>query len=562
MEVSASIREALTRLALDTPLRRGIDRVSASRQGGLFVLGFDDVVAAVCRDGYEVVDARVSPESVSQLSKPDLAMILTADATTILRINTELAPRSTHRVQGRGARHLAAAAMARDVPYPVVAVSEETGAITVFLGEEAHELSERPMLKCRAILAVLSLDEEVQALALLPTETAQAPEAAVRVERARRSIVDAEVCLLELGAEGGQLDDLLSAYCAKLGWDRFPDRAHVVPHGVPLLHMVAEELDRWHEQALLAADGMLAERRGQSAVEPDRAFPRMSFDDEREAVRWYDQTAAQLLGTIRWAASHGDEKKALRWSLALVEYFHRRKPWDQWIDVLSLAVLAARQQSDLRAEASVLTSLGIAQRELGQAELAYQLWDQALEAWRELGDRLGEAEVLNHRAYALDEAGDPAAALRCAQEALTLLDLEDARRLRGKVLNNLSGIHCRLGECDQAAELAKLAMQAFDESGYRHGHAWALSNQGNAHRDAGRHTTALDCYRTALDARLEIEDHYGVAVTRADLGHALLAAGDVDDARAQLRQAESYFRGLGDRRAEALGVTLERLAAR
>ncbi|MFI9387748.1 diadenylate cyclase [Kutzneria sp. NPDC052558] len=556
MEVPAAVRDALANLALDTPLRQGIERVSAARVGGLFVLGDDESVAAICEQGFPIDNVAASAENIAQFSKMDLALVLSTDRAEIRRFNTVLAPRSTVLAQGIGARHVTAARTARDIKFPVVAVSEETGQITLFVGEHMHKLSSRPVLLSKATINLLALHSWVQELTCAPPGIGGATEL---IEQARRAVAEIDTYLLELGDRGNYVEQVLDVLCYQVGLSRMSSDPNLVSQRVPLMYAVTEELDSWYDHALNAADQTLAERPAQVLGAHDRAFPRMSFDTDRDAVLWYEETAVKLLISIRRAASNGDPGIALRRALAMLEYFYRRKPWTAWIDVLTLALLAARELGDKPAEASLLTSLGVAQRELHNYEDAFELWRLADVAWRDCGDRLGRAELLNHLAYAHDEIGDVDTALRCAQDALDLIQDAEDERLRGKVLNNLSGIRCRQGEFGQAVELAEAAMRAFDRTGYRRGFFWALSNKANACRDGGRHDEALECYRTALSARLGSDDLYGTAITRADLGLALHAIGDADRAREELQLAEAYFRELGDPRAAAISSALAEL---
>jgi diadenylate cyclase len=558
VDVPAPVRDALAKLALDTPLRQGIERVSAARIGGLFVLGHDDTVDALCRQGFDGVAIEASPDNLSQFSKMDLAIVLSEDTALIRRFNTALAPTSTVWAEGVGARHLTALRTAHDIAYPVVAVSEETGQATVFVGRHVHVLSPRPLLLAKAVLAVEALGPDVETLSCQPDDLTLVGEVA---ERARRTAVELELYLLELGDRGGYLDRLLDKYCAALGLDRRHADPDGVPNRVRLMHAVVEELDDWYEQMMRAADTVLGERAGRVLDEHDRAFPRISFDSDRAAIRWYDEKADRLLDSIRRALETGEEKAALRRSLAMLEYFYRRKPWARWLEILTVALLAAREIGDAAAEASLLTSLGIAQREVGNHREAFQLWDAADKVWRELDDHLGRAELLNHLAYAWDERGEPVRALECAAEALGLIGPGEDERLRGKVLNTSGGIRGRLGEFDVALDLADQAIAAFDTAGYRRGVVWATSNKGDAYRVAGQHREAVECYRIALAERLDSEERYGAAVTRSGLGRSLAAVGDLDGGTEHLRLAEAYFRELGDPRAAEVRADLEQLGA-
>lgn len=545
MDVPAPIRDALAKLALDTQVRQAAEQLSAAHKGGLIVLGYDETVEALCEQGFYGDGVEASAPNISQFAKMDLAIVLSDDMSRIRRLSTNLAPRSRIQVQGSGARHLNAARLARDIPHPVVAVSEESGRITVYVGEHAHVLSPPPVLISRAAIALLSLDSCEKTLSSARSDAFLVEEV---TERARQAVVEIDLYLLELGDRGEHVEQLLDGYCARLGLDRSPAHTPGAAQRVPLITAVLRDLDDWYEHALRAADHVLGERTKHVLAEHDLAFPRMFFDSDRDAIRWYDEKAEKLLASIRRVAEAGDDETALRRSLAMLEYFYRRKPWRQWIEVLALALLAARQLGDATAEASLLTSLGVAQRELRHYDVAFQLWDEAGKVWRDLGDRLGQAELLNHLAYAYDERGDAERALHCAAEALTLIGPGEDERLRGKVLNNSSGIRCRQGEFGAALSLVDQAVDAFESVGYRRGVAWATSNKGNVYRDSGRHQEAMECYQTALAERLASEEHYGAAVTRAELGRTLLAIGDVAAAREHLLLAEAYFLEIGEPR--------------
>ncbi|MCP2164727.1 tetratricopeptide repeat protein [Goodfellowiella coeruleoviolacea] len=561
------VRAVLPDLALHTALRRGIDRVSRARTGGLFVLGCNDRVESICRGGYPVA-AEVTEDSLNQLSKPDLAVVLADGLTTIVRINTELAPPVGTTVAGRGARHLTASRVAAFTGRPVVAVSEETGAITLFAGEHEYQLTERSVLVSKASLAVLALDTDVRELR--GTASGQHTErrggrAEELTEQAGQRVVELEDYLVELGREGIQVEYLLDRYCAELGIERAPAGPRQSQTAVPAVQAIARELDDWLHQGLLAADRVLSGRVSVAAPaaphEPTKAFPRMSFDTDAAALRFCDDHLASLLAGINQAVEAAEHDRALRRCLALLEYFYRRKPWPQWIKVLNLVVLAARQLDDHAAEASVLTSLGVAHRESGQLEAAVDLLVEAERAWWAAADPVGRAEALNHLAYAhVDQGGrrNASTALHCGQKALELFERAENWLGVGKALNNLGVIQRRLGNLTEALDCGQHAMAVFDRIGHPRGYHWALANVGNVHRDAGRHRDAIDCYQRALAWRVRTGDEYGTAITRADLAAALRASGDHVGAAQQWQLAWEVFDRLGDPRADIVRDQLAR----
>lgn len=542
------MRDAVAALALHTELRRAVDRLSEGRTGGLFVLGFDERVDELCQDGFPL-DVPASADNLCELGGRELAVVLSTDLRRILRFNVDLEPVSRISAQGKGKRHRTAMSMARDIEHPVVTVSEDTGTATVFLGDRQHQLVARAELFSRSTAALLTLDACVTEL---PEGTWPAGALA---ERARRAITELEGYLVELGSEGERVHDQLAHYRERLGIDD----AHQAPMRVPAIHAVVRELDEWHEHGLAAADRALTER---PPAAQDRAFPRLSFDSELDAVRWCDRMLGPLRQAITHAAETGAHAVALRRTLALLEYCYRRKPWEHWIGLADLAVRSARELDDRAAEASLLTSLGVAHRELGRLDTALQRLTTARQSWHELGDPAGEAGARNHLAYAQLEDGAGEQALGNAEAALELARQAGDTRLEGTVLNNLSVIHRRAGRLEHAQDCAGSAIDVFQRAGYRRESAWATTNQGNVHRDAGRHAEAIACYRAALDARLDSGDDYGAAITRADLAAALAAEGERTRAAEHWRDAWHYFTELGDPRAEPIRRALDQAVPR
>ncbi|WP_053731254.1 tetratricopeptide repeat protein [Nocardia sp. NRRL S-836] len=557
-QLAEPVRQALTRLALHTALRQGIERVSQARGGGLYILGWDSAVESVCGGGFVHTDVPVSSDNINQLSKMDLAVVVSADDTTILRSNATLTPSAFLATQGSGARHLAAASTAREITYPVVAVSEENGAATLYVGAESFALNSYVVLMSKVSIAVLDLHTCVGKLG---SEGLGRRETAVLTERARLAALRLEVLLLELGEEDAGANVLLSDYSRQLGMDRVPADPRHLPSGVALMHVVARELDEWHEQVLNVAQQALSSRPVPVDCTSNRVFPTMSFD-ENTALRWIDQERTMLVASIKEAVDQGAPATALRRSMAMLEFFYRSKSRTEWIEVTSLAVIAARQAGDHEAEAALLTSSAVVQRELGNFDIALELFAAARLILGELENRVGEAELLNHLAFALEEVGEADRAVQTCADAITLVQELDEPRVHGKILNNLAGICCRAGRHEEAVAHVDKALDLFVKDEYDRGRAWALSVKGNIHHRAGQHGEAESCYRAAVSERSAQGDEYGVAVSRAELGDVLAALGDDASACDEWAAAADYFSGRDDARATEIHKKLAELEQR
>ncbi|GAA2691199.1 MULTISPECIES: tetratricopeptide repeat protein [Actinosynnema] len=540
------VRAALALLALHTDLRRGIDRVAASGSGGLFVLGWDDTVDKVCSGGYPLPGVAATPENLSQTAKMDLAVILGGDGLTeIVRAHAVLRPHSNHVQPGHGARHSTAANTARDIAVPVVAVSEETGVATLYTGEHRIVLTERNVLMSKTAVRVLLLESRLSDLCDPALDLARADELRREVGAL---LDDLDLLLLELGDDGAITAELVVVYRRKLAAG--PVRGNPLAPG---------ETDEWWDHALVHVSALLSGTPDVTAS-ADPSLPELRFRDEPHALAWLDKRWVALLRSTRWALDSGDHRTALRRLTLVLDYCYHRKPWRDWIDLATSAVLIARRIGDQATEAALLSTLGLAHRELRDHEVAVELLSLAAEVWRGLDDPSGCAVALNRLAYAHVEAGTPDLALSLAGQALELAVLAGDPKLEGMVLNNLCGMHRRAGDLVAALEHGDRATEAFQRAGYRQGLAWAEVMRGNVHHDAGRHQEAVACYQAALAVRTAVDDRYGVAVCHHDLARTLLASGDRAGAREHLDLALAHFDAIGDPRAGDVRELLREVA--
>src|SRR6195952_6025086 len=108
-------------MAPGTPLREGLERILRGRTGALIVLGYNPVVEAMCDGGFRL-DVEFSPTRLRELCKMDGSVVLSDDATRILRANVQLMPDATIATVESGNRHRTAERAAMQTDLPVIAV--------------------------------------------------------------------------------------------------------------------------------------------------------------------------------------------------------------------------------------------------------------------------------------------------------------------------------------------------------------------------------------------------------------------------------------------------------
>lgn len=251
-----NLRVTLARLAPGTGLREGLERILRGRTGALIVLGHDSLVEQICDGGF-ALDVAFAPTRMRELSKMDGAVVLSTDATRILRANVQLVPDHTIPTEESGTRHRAAERTAIQTGYPVLSVSQSMSITSVYLGGTRHVLADSATILSRANQALDTLErytgrlgEVTQHLSALEIEdfvTLRDAMAAVqRLEMVRRIATEISGDVVELGTDGR----LLALQLHELAGDTEADRELLVRDYLP------PGSSRGWEQVLLGLDAL------------------------------------------------------------------------------------------------------------------------------------------------------------------------------------------------------------------------------------------------------------------------------------------------------------------
>ncbi len=220
----AAQRDVLARMAPGTPFREGLERILRGRTGALIVLGYNAVVEAMCDGGFRL-DVEFSPTRLRELCKMDGAVVLSDDATRILRANVQLMPDATINTVESGTRHRTAERAAVQTDLPVVAVSHSMAIISLYFGGLRHVVADPSAILGRANQALATLqryksrlDEVTASLSALEIEDfATLRDAMTVLQRllmVRRIADELTSSAIELGTDGRllslQLEEMVS----------------------------------------------------------------------------------------------------------------------------------------------------------------------------------------------------------------------------------------------------------------------------------------------------------------------------------------------------------------
>jgi diadenylate cyclase len=254
--MSPALHDALTRVAPGTALRDGLDRIVRGKTGALLVLGDGPDVLAICSGGF-LLDAPFSPQRLSELAKMDGAIILGSKGQRLARANVHLLPDPSVPTSETGTRHRTAERIARSIPIPVIAVSEEMGVISVYVDGIKHQLQDVSRLLDRANQAVQTLeryrtrlDDALDTLTALEVEDVVTIRDVVTVlqrrDMVRRIANEIDTTIVELGVDARLLRLQIEEYSGAdhevdLVQDEATDldlEAPVAPRGLRLLSHV------------------------------------------------------------------------------------------------------------------------------------------------------------------------------------------------------------------------------------------------------------------------------------------------------------------------------------
>jgi diadenylate cyclase len=222
------IVRALEMVAPGSALREGIDNIQHARTGGLIVIGDADELAFLFSGGINL-DIDYSPEYLYELAKMDGAIILSANATKIARVNVQLTPDPTILTHETGTRHRTAERVSKQTDAIVVAVSERREVVSLYVDGLKYILEDIPVVLAKANQALATLDKYRSRLDQVSTRlTALEFEGGAtlhdvltvlqRAELVTRMAVEIERFIVELGTEGRliemQLDETMVGVAA------------------------------------------------------------------------------------------------------------------------------------------------------------------------------------------------------------------------------------------------------------------------------------------------------------------------------------------------------------
>ncbi len=206
-----------------------------------------------------------------------------------------------------------------------------------------------------------------------------------------------------------------------------------------------------------------------------------------------------------------------------------------------------RDISDREGEGETLHKIGATYYRLSLYDEAIDFYQQALTLRQTLSDRPGIGSTLNGIAVVYHERGDYDRALDYYQQALeirrSLLDKPGELR----TLNNIGLLYENRGEYASALDNYDRALALVRELELPREESALLNNLGGVYQQLGQYQKALDFYQDALDIARELEDRLQQGKITHNIALVSDELGDGDRAVGFYQEALDIRRSIGDR---------------
>ncbi len=272
--------------------------------------------------------------------------------------------------------------------------------------------------------------------------------------------------------------------------------------------------------------------------------PVVDFADHHSAVAWFDREIDTIARLVLGADEHGLHAQAAALFQLSWHYLNLRGYWQRIVDMGEAAVLSATATGDRFLQGKCLNGASTGYGRAADRDKQITYCRAALEIFRELGDLAEQGTALLNLGSALnwlclfDEAVEP------LREAVRLYESVGDDLSAAMALNNLADTFVGLGRYEEASGPAQRALDTFRDGTEPSRIAAGLETIAAVQAGSGDHRSAAATYREAVDLVEELHVTRLAVPLRVGLGHALLADGDVDQARRVWREA--YDRCLRD----------------
>lgn len=322
-----------------------------------------------------------------------------------------------------------------------------------------------------------------------------------------------------------------------------------------------QNLASWYIHTANNANKLLLKRSPFSLDSPLAGAEPLAFESSGHALDWCELERDNLTLLTVQAYDHGLFDIACKLPNVVRGFYNLRKHWSDWEATHEIALRAARELADPRAEADVMNGIGTLMKQTGRSAEATGYHQAALERRRAIDDKVGVCSSLDGLGHAYRDIGRPDDAVNCFLESLDIRHGTGDLKGQGWSYNNLGEAKLEAGEVGAALAYFQNALAARIEVGDQWGQGRTLHGMGLTHDALGELPEARLRFADAVSVRREISDRWGVAQSLDAWGDTESRLGASARARALWTEALAILTELGDLHADAVAVKIARLDA-
>ncbi|WP_160150515.1 AfsR/SARP family transcriptional regulator [Nonomuraea solani] len=278
-----------------------------------------------------------------------------------------------------------------------------------------------------------------------------------------------------------------------------------------------------------------------------------TFDAAADALDWLDTEWDNLVAAVSYAAEQGPRQYAWLLVEALTDILHHRRTRGEWLRLAEIALAAAEDERNLRGQAGMHHSLGLARWRMADLKSAMDHYERALALARRAGWPLGEARALQGCGVVLKQMGEPHEAIPRYQRSVEIHHALGSVRGEARGLNNLASAYLMLARLDRAEECLRASLPLTEASGDRHLQTLTLVNLALVRKMQARFPEALESLREAL--ALADGLRYAEAVTYETFGSVHCDAGDHERAIDAFGRSLAIAEEVENRRCQIASLT-------
>nr|WTA65713.1 winged helix-turn-helix domain-containing protein [Micromonospora sp. NBC_00855] len=298
-------------------------------------------------------------------------------------------------------------------------------------------------------------------------------------------------------------------------------------------------------------------------IEPPPPLPGVVAEQPEthdEAIAWFASQREVLKEAVRLAADVGYGIVPWQLGITMQQYLQWAGYFQDWEDVMRVALHAARESHDAVGEAHVLRSLAGARHVFGANEESLHLLSEALRIFEDRDMRLEQALVHNNFHQVFSALSRHDLALEHSEKARSLSRLLENRRAEIFSLLFSGTSLAGLGQVEESAQALKEALELNQQVGRDREESEIRSAIAHNLAESGRINEAVEQLQLSAETARRVGDRPLQFDALRQMAEVLITARDVPAAQRVFERARAVLAELQGGGTDSMRASLTRLA--